>query len=348
MSRRCYAEPIYCPRWYAESVCSELNVIMEYYVESHKDNYSIAYFSMSPGETEEDISIMLEALISYDERTEIHFIPDNAISLPSKFFSLRSSDFRICESKPTKVGQRFIYEFENNQTKEMIFKNFDLFIQKPDWTHFLALPFSVNDPNYRNSINNLLIKWRLKPNSNANLAHITIALFVVKCNEDIELFSTTFQEAIDETEWPQDHTIQSKNIGVFGSQRNSRILYLDPKGQVLDSLMKCKNIFYEKMQDKGIAYIEVTDIFHITLLRPKNVSNQKKFDSTKMLKNFSDKDIPDICVNEFRLVQRFVFDEDKFYHTVKRYSIPYPDGNSPHSAIIDEKENTHFENDQDN
>lgn len=324
---RCFAEPIFCEEGVVSSICANLHVEIEYFCSVKKARYSVAYFSITSESGPDALRNLQTQLGDMNKRTVFRTIDDNKVSFPSKFYQIHANNgFRIREAEPKEIKGRMVYEFVEQETKRMIFKNFDLFVNRVDWTHFFCLPFAPNFPDFVTATENLLRKWGLQINTQTYRTHITFGLFVVQNDQELEEITRICADAVASTNWLPDRKLSTPAISVFGEPERARILYLEPAGEFLQSVRECIHIFVEKMHDAGYCYIEDDETTpHVTLLRPNHViRNAREFDATPLISSISPTDLPVIDVKELRLVQRFAYDADKFYHTVARFNLPKP------------------------
>lgn len=269
-----------------------------------------------------ELSIQLKN-IQIDDNYQ--FLNENEISLPSFCFrGIKSKDpLRICTSIPIQNHNRLIFQFKDEIERDKIYQTFRYFVEQKEYTHFLALPISPNFPNWNEALVQVYNRWNVNVPKAINLMHITLSLFVLKDDDEIELVNSLILEALHETEWPELCLLKFPNLGFFGSSKQAKILYIEPESnEFTNCVTKFTLSFVSKMKDHGFGYIEEsTSPYHITVIRPNFLGRKMNFNCSRYLNDYNENDLPELDIQEFRLVQRFKFDEDQFYHTHYHYSI---------------------------
>lgn len=264
-----------------------------------------------------------EKLKKINRANKLRMLQDNELSFPKKLFSgLKSSiPLRICTSIPHEDKGRYIFTFSDINERDIIYKNVEYFAQNTPYTHFIALPIAPIFPEWIEAMKNVLERWGVNVKSQINKIHITIALFVIKNEEELNLVNQIATETINEIEWPEDNTLKTSKVGYFGSLNKARILYIEPEQNILtECLTKFINSFVSKMNDNGFSYVEESSkSFHITMIRPQFITRGSTFNASKYISDFKDDDLPPLHIQELRLVQRFAYDDDGFYKTHFRY-----------------------------
>ncbi|OHT03645.1 hypothetical protein TRFO_28900 [Tritrichomonas foetus] len=320
---RCFSEPCFGRKPQIEAVVAEVEgATLDYYIfhSDYHNNYSIAIFEIP---SREKYDLLKEKMTNFNSKNILKELPPNTISVPVKKFKLNSSiPLRICDCTPTQENGRMVFKYQQEATKKAIYKNLDYFIGRPDYTHFVCFPLAPNFPEWTEAAKRVLEKWGVKNGRQINRTHLTVALFVIENDEELQLVNRLTEEAMRETQWCENRIMTFPRISVFGSQKNSRILYIEPEGEFLECLANFTHLLVSKLNDNGFGFVEEdSKSFHATMLRPNHVGKGRTFDSTYMFENFTPDDMPSVVANEIRLVQRFVYDPDDFYKTHFRYNI---------------------------
>lgn len=266
-----------------------------------------------------------EKLKKINPSNKLKSLQDNELSFPKIFFSKIKSTIplRICTSTPNVSGDRYIFTFSNIEERNAILKNFEYFAKNENYTHFLALPVAPNFPEWTEAMKNILSRWGVNVKDQLKKTHITLSLFVIKSEDELNLVNQIVDETMKEIEWPEDNSLIMPKANCFGTQNRAKILFIEPEQNVfIEYLSKFILSFVSKMNDKGFGYIEEdSKSLHITMIRPNFVTNGYTFDASKYISDLREDELPTLRIQELRLVQRFAYDDDGFYKTIFHYPL---------------------------
>lgn len=266
-----------------------------------------------------------EKLRNINVNNRLKPLEDNEFSFPKKIFSgLKSTiPLRIGKVIPKEVGDRYVFTYSEESEKNYILKNFEYFASKTPFTHFLALPIAPNFPEWTAAMKTILARWDVNVRNTINRTHLTLALFVINNDDELNLVNQIASETINEIQWPEDNILKTPKLGYFGSSKNATILFIEPeKNEFVEALSKFIISFVSKLSDHGFSYVEEdSKALHVTMIRPNFVTKGRTFNPTKYLEDFGPDELPPIHIQELRLVQRFIYDDDDFYKTHFHYSL---------------------------
>jgi hypothetical protein len=251
--------------------------------------------------------------------------PDEIAFPACEFGDATAESLRVGPSSPTVTDAVVAYRFVSPEHQAQIYRVFDEFRRNADWTHFVCFPIAPNFPHLKEALAALLAAWGVqgKGIADLNLFHLTLALFVLKSDDDVSRMQAIVENTIRETEWPADRTLTFPSLGTFGVGTKTRILWAAPAGAFSDALDAFVAKLAENARSGGFTRMCLGTPLHGTLLRPNHVSGPRTrtFDARPMIAAFAPDSLPPIEAAELRLVQRYKFDEDQFYHTVGRFTV---------------------------
>jgi hypothetical protein len=232
---------------------------------------------------------------------------------------------RVKESVPTINHNSVVYRFDSDETRDQIYRVFDEFQRNPDWTHFVCFPIAPNFPDFTRALATLLSSWNVRPSAFSDIPkfHLTLALFVLKSENDVAKMISVTHESLMQTEWPDNRMLAFTSLETFGQAQSARILHAKPEGELTGALEQFVVKLSENARSAGFTRMSLGTPLHGTILRPGHVSggHPRTFDARPIIAQFDPALLPPIQASEVRLVQRFRSDEDGFYHTVARFSI---------------------------
>jgi hypothetical protein len=260
------------------------------------------------------------------------FLPlaDSEIVFPIEPFGrledLYPENLRVGDSTPVLESTSVTYTFTSPENRDVIYRVYSEYLDRPDWTHFVCFPIAPVFPDVTAALVRCFTEWGIpeKHHKGCDLFHLTLILFVLHGNDDIATIDELIQETTAEVEWPEDRTLMIPKLGFFGkSARQARILFAEPVGPFVEALTTFQDILAEKARTKGFTRLELVDKLHGTIVRPNCVtgSRQGYFDVRPMIQKFRPDSIPPIVASELRLVKRMEWDADKFYHTERKYTV---------------------------
>jgi hypothetical protein len=308
------------------------------------ESVAIEYFHQSRGEREfpgdnifflciadsESFDALQSSIADTFPDSEFLLLPDSQILFPIQPFNpsddLEGEDLRVGDSTPIIDATTVTYTFTSAENRDMIYRVYSEYLERPDWTHFACFPIAPVFPDVLAALTRLFTDWRIPQeyHKNCKLYHITLILFVLKNQADIEIIDQLIQETIPEVDWPEDRTVSTQKLSFFGkSARKATILHALPEGEFMVALATFQDILAEKARTKGFTRMEIIDKFHATLVRPKWIGGWRArfFDAQKLIDSFQPGSIPDIQASEIRFVKRREWDADGFYHLEKRYIV---------------------------
>jgi 2'-5' RNA ligase len=307
-----------------EKVVGENGGVIEYYNEmgGRGENW-IAFVRLEGGNSKD----LTAALTAYGGVSVLEMPDNQKLVFPKWDFGkdLTPEEMRVGDMIPEISSDSLIYSFKSEADRDLLFKVFESFRERRDWTHFVCFPMSPVFPELKESLDRMLRQWgiredKLKIN---NIFHLTLILFVLKDESEIAKMCELVGESMKEVEWPSDLTLTFPKLGYFGrSPKRARILFARPSGQFIAALERFRDILAEKARTAGFTRLELITEMHATVVRP-NCMNKwaRDFDCRKMMEEYEATPLSPITANEIRLVRRFVFDEDLFYHTEGRFYV---------------------------
>lgn len=331
-SARYYCEPCFGSKAQLLRICQALSkndqefVNLEYHFHyvNPKFQYSISIFQINAIKDDNDNILVSyfklnEELQKINKRNALKSLKNNELSLPQYYFKLKSLDFiplRICSSIPIFKDRRYVFNFSNEIEKYAILHNFENFVQKTPFTHFIALPISPIFPNWLNSFKKVTTDLRINQFIHFNIIHITLGIFLVDNEEELCKINQIVKETIGQIQWPQNNFLKTSKVDAFQWPQSSTVFLKPEDNSFTQSLFLFVKLFLTKLQENGFAYADASQVFHITFL--KNFPNENL---NYVIQNLNVNELPPIPVQELRLVQRNDFDEDGFFKTVFRYQI---------------------------
>ena len=230
---------------------------------------------------------------------------------------------RVCQCTPVVSKFDVTYTFNTPAERDRLLRVYRDF-READFTHFACVPIGPCFPEFKAALNELGQQWGFIPEKAdaADLFHLTIMMFVVHSDEDVEVICRLMDESMREVEWPSNRVLEFPKLGTFGRPAEARILYAAPIGDLIQSLANYVSVLAEKARDHGFTKISEADIFHGTVARPGFLGKEKLFDARPMIEGYAPGSLPPIEISELRFVKRGVFDDDKFYHTERGFVLP--------------------------
>ena len=325
MTFRCYFEPCFSRETEIMPLLEQVGgVTLEFCQYSSNLRYSHSIFS---SQQQENLISLKQKMESLNHRNRYHELEQNTISVPYSIFKVGRGPINIMGCEPEKIGNRLLFRYTNDEVKECIYQNMIDIMKSNDFTHFLCVrPCKNCDSDWNATVAEYLKQFNLSENVIKNASsklHITIGLFSVQSDDELQKINGLVQEAIQEMDWGNDRILTFDRISHFGSEEKAKVLFIEPNGSFLNQLFLFSNKFAQKLQNNGKGYIEHpadATTFHITLLRPNNVKG-RQLNARPFMEQFEQDKIPKIDVHKISLVQRFHFDPDGFYKTIFEYDI---------------------------
>lgn len=336
---RWYCEPCFGAKDQLIDMCNQLSnnqkgygyVNLEYnfnyFNQNTKKKFSISIFQIITYPNIDHNSLLKQLqyqLKTINKRNILISIKNNELSFKKNIFFSRSLiPLRICSSIPREIGDRYIFTFCNEWERLMILKNFEYYVQKTPFTHFITIPIAPNFPDWVDAMQNISNRWGIQQQVKINLSHITIALFVIENNDDLSIVNKIILDTIKQITWPEDNTIKYTKVGYFGSPQNLTSLFFElEKNSFIQCLSQFIYLLISKLQDSGFGYFnEDSQLFHITFLKRNLNQKNSALNLESFIKDFNNKELPVLHIRELRLVQRNYFDDSGFYKTLFHYNI---------------------------
>ena len=264
-------------------------------------------------------------------RTFFQKLEDGQLSMRLNDFrrtrqSLTPAKLRVGSSTPQVTKMDVIYTFDNDATRDLIFRAYRDFLDNLDWTHFVCLPIAPCFPDFTAAMKQCYRRWNIDE-ANDKLCdrfHLTVILFAMHNDEDIAALDAIVRESIAEVKWPEDRTLTFPRLNFFGqSPEKVGILYAEPEGALVASLQQMVSVLGEKARDHGFTRMSESDTIHGTWVRPYCCAAQdaKFFNAKPLIESYDPSWLPPIQPSELRLVKRKQWDPDGFYHTERVYSL---------------------------
>lgn len=208
---RYYCEPCFGSKEKLNDICQNLTKNDQEYIKldynfqyfNPKYQYSISIFQISFVKGRNDFQTsyfrLSHELQKINKKNNLKSLKINELSLPQFYFKLKSLDFiplRICSSIPILKDHRYIFNFNNEIEKRKILQNFEYFVQKNPFTHFIALPIAPVFPNWLNTFKKVTTDLNLNKFIQSNLIHITLGIFLINNEEELQKVNQIIEETI--------------------------------------------------------------------------------------------------------------------------------------------------------
>ena len=260
----------------------------------------------------------------------VYSMGENEVSLPARDLvgrqELTPENLRIGRSVPHVTDKEVNYPIDSKETLNMVYSVYDDFNNHLDWTHFVCFPIAPCFPSFRDELKECFRRWSIDP-ANDKLCdrfHVTVILFVLHNDEEINLMDQLIKETVEEIEWPENRTVTFPKLNYFGdSPDQATILYADPEGDFVNAVSEAVHILSEKARDHGFTRMYPSNVLHGTWVRPYCIGGPKAktFDARPLIDSYDPTWLSPIEASELRLVKRKVWAEDGFYHTERVYKV---------------------------
>ena len=260
----------------------------------------------------------------------IYTMNDNELSLPVRDLQGRQEitpeNLRVGQSIPRVTVKEVTYPIDSQETLNMIYRVYNDYLEHLNWTHFVCFPIAPCFPEFRDELKECFRRWGVPPENDklCDRFHVTVILFVLHNEEEVDLMDRLTKEAISEVVWPENRVVTFPKLGYFGdSADQARILYAEPEGEFVDAVSQLVNILAEKARDHGFTRMYPSPVLHGTWARPYCFGGYKvrTFDARPLIDSYDPSWLQPIEASEIRLVKRFQYDYDGFYHTERIYNV---------------------------
>jgi 2'-5' RNA ligase len=233
---------------------------------------------------------------------------------------------RVGDCTPAINDDSVFYTFDDDSDRTQIYRVYDEYRRRRNWTHFVCFPLAPVFPALVESLSTLLQSWGLSPRrSGLSTFHLTLALFVLNDDDDVQQMEQIVRATISRMTWPEDRTMTFPTLNVFGNPGKASILFVEASGRFKDAPEQFIELLAANARSAGFARMQLGLPLHATLLRPNHVAPRARvFDARTMLAEFRPDTLEPIECGELRLVKRGQYDDDGFYHTEATFDVYDP------------------------
>jgi 2'-5' RNA ligase len=198
--------------------------------------------------------------------------------------------------------------------------------QQP-FTHFVAVP-CVSDPSFVEGVRGFLqLANRTTPLSNDafdNLTRLHITLVTLRIDDDAAAnrASQVIKQTVEQFDWTKGRELEISGINTFTSDEGDpRLYFAQLRGTDAKELLReLQANLAADLRSKGFDVVEVTDVFHITILR-RSWAGSGPWGSREMLETAAEFRLPPAPLQSVTLCRRFVWKPGQFYYTYGNHDL---------------------------